>query len=75
MILRIEGEDYFLIKKVIIGDHVVLGGNAILAPGGILSIFWNVYLGSLLIEYSNELVTRISLWSEISSTNLLDEFT
>ena len=28
--------DHLLIKKVIIGDHVVIGGNAIVAPGTII---------------------------------------
>ena len=36
IIIRIKNEDYLLIKKVIIGDHVVLGGNAIIAPGTIV---------------------------------------
>ena len=35
-IIRIDKIDYLLIKKVIIGDHVVLGGNAIVAPGTII---------------------------------------
>ena len=33
IILRIDNKDYLLLKKVIIGDHVVLGGNSIVAPG------------------------------------------
>jgi hypothetical protein len=36
IIIRIDNEDYFLIKKVIMGDHVVLGGHAIVAPGTII---------------------------------------
>jgi len=32
-IVRIENIDYLLIKKVIIGDHVVLGANSIVSPG------------------------------------------
>ena len=36
MIIRIDNEDYLLIKKVVIGDHVVLGGNCIVAPGTII---------------------------------------
>jgi hypothetical protein len=36
IIIRIENQDYLLIKKVIIGDHVVLGGNSIVAPGTII---------------------------------------
>ncbi|MFX1378658.1 MAG: acyltransferase [Promethearchaeota archaeon] len=36
LIIRIENQDYLLIKKVIIGDHVVLGGNSIVAPGSII---------------------------------------
>ena len=28
--------DHFLIKKVIIGDHVVLGGNSIVSPGTVI---------------------------------------
>jgi carbonic anhydrase/acetyltransferase-like protein (isoleucine patch superfamily) len=35
-IIRIENEDFLLIKKVIIGDHVVLGGNCIVSPGTII---------------------------------------
>jgi acetyltransferase-like isoleucine patch superfamily enzyme len=36
IIIRIEQQDYLLIKKVIVGDHVVLGGNSIVAPGTII---------------------------------------
>ena len=36
IIIRIENQDYLLIKKVIIGDHVVLGGNSIVSPGTII---------------------------------------
>jgi len=36
IIIRIDNEDYFLIKKVILGDHVVLGGHAIVAPGTVV---------------------------------------
>ena len=36
IIIRIENEDFLLIKKVIIGDHVVLGGNCIVSPGTII---------------------------------------
>ena len=36
IIIRIENQDYLLIKKVVIGDHVVLGGNSIVAPGTII---------------------------------------
>ncbi len=36
IIIRINNEDYLLIKKVIIGDHVVLGGNSIVSPGTII---------------------------------------
>ncbi len=36
IIIRINNKDYLLIKKVIIGDHVVLGGNAHVAPGTII---------------------------------------
>ena len=35
-IIRIDNHDYLLIKKVIIGDHVVLGGNSIVSPGSIV---------------------------------------
>ena len=57
MILRIENEDYFLIKKVVIGDHVVLGGNAIVAPGTIighsstLGVWANTHIGQVLEPY------------------------
>jgi len=57
MILRIEDEDYFLIKKVIIGDHVVLGGNAIVAPGTIighsttLGVWAMTHIGQVLEPY------------------------
>ena len=36
IIIRIDNDDYLLIKKVIIGDHVVLGGNSIVSPGTII---------------------------------------
>jgi hypothetical protein len=36
MIVRIDNNDHLLIKKVIIGDHVVLGGHSIVAPGTII---------------------------------------
>jgi acetyltransferase-like isoleucine patch superfamily enzyme len=36
IIIRIQNEDFLLIKKVIIGDHVVLGGNCIVSPGTII---------------------------------------
>ena len=36
IIIRIDNEDYFLVKKVILGDHCVLGGHAIVAPGTII---------------------------------------
>jgi len=36
IIVRIDGDDYLLIKKVVIGDHVVLGGNSIVSPGTIV---------------------------------------
>jgi hypothetical protein len=36
IIIRIDNEDYFLLKKVILGDHCVLGGHAIVAPGTII---------------------------------------
>ncbi|MFX1372448.1 MAG: acyltransferase [Promethearchaeota archaeon] len=36
IVLRIDKEDYLLIKKVIIGDHVVLGANSIVSPGSII---------------------------------------
>lgn len=36
IIIRIENQDYLLIKRVIVGDHVVLGGNSIVAPGTII---------------------------------------
>ncbi|MFX1239417.1 MAG: acyltransferase [Promethearchaeota archaeon] len=36
MIVRIKEEDYLIIRKVIIGDHVVLGGNSVIAPGTII---------------------------------------
>ena len=36
MLIRIESLDYLLIRKVIIGDHVVLGGNSIVSPGTII---------------------------------------
>ena len=36
IIIRIDNFDYLLIKKVIIGDHVVLGGNSIVSPGTII---------------------------------------
>ncbi|MFX1592537.1 MAG: acyltransferase [Promethearchaeota archaeon] len=36
IIIRIDDIDYLLIKKVIIGDHVVLGGNSIVSPGTII---------------------------------------
>lgn len=36
IILRINNVDYLLIKKVIIGDHVVLGANCVVAPGTII---------------------------------------
>ena len=36
IIIRIDNEDYFLLKKVILGDHCVLGGHAIVSPGTII---------------------------------------
>ena len=36
MILKIDNQDYLLIKRVIIGDHVVLGGHSLVAPGTII---------------------------------------
>ncbi|MFW9880086.1 MAG: acyltransferase [Candidatus Thorarchaeota archaeon] len=36
IIIRIKNNDYLLIKKVIIGDHVVLGANSIVSPGTII---------------------------------------
>ncbi len=36
IIVRIESNDYLLIKKVIIGDHVVLGAYSIVSPGTII---------------------------------------
>lgn len=36
IIIRIDTVDYLLIKKVIIGDHVVLGANSIVSPGTII---------------------------------------
>ncbi|MFX1411408.1 MAG: acyltransferase [Promethearchaeota archaeon] len=36
IIIRIDNFDYLLIKKVIIGDHVVLGANCVVAPGTII---------------------------------------
>jgi acetyltransferase-like isoleucine patch superfamily enzyme len=36
IIVRIDKKDYLLVKKVIIGDHVVLGGNSIVSPGTII---------------------------------------
>ncbi len=36
IIIRIDNIDYLLIKKVIIGDHVVLGANCIVTPGTIV---------------------------------------
>jgi len=36
VILRINNEDFLLIKKVLIGDHVVLGGNSLVSPGTII---------------------------------------
>jgi carbonic anhydrase/acetyltransferase-like protein (isoleucine patch superfamily) len=46
--------DHFLIKKVIIGDHVVLGGNSITCPGTIigsgttLGVWAATYIGQIL---------------------------
>ncbi|KKN01369.1 hypothetical protein LCGC14_1128460 [marine sediment metagenome] len=36
MIVRINNVDYLLIKKVVVGDHVVLGANSIVSPGSII---------------------------------------
>jgi len=36
IIIRLDTEDYLLIKKILIGDHVVLGGNSIVSPGTII---------------------------------------
>ncbi|MFX1567334.1 MAG: acyltransferase [Promethearchaeota archaeon] len=36
IIVRIENTDYLLIKKVVIGDHVVLGAYSIVSPGTIV---------------------------------------
>ena len=36
ILIRINGIDHLLIKKVVIGDHVVLGGNSIVTPGTIV---------------------------------------
>lgn len=36
IIIRIDNEDYLLIKKVVIGDHVVLGAKSIVTPGTII---------------------------------------
>lgn len=54
MLVRINNEDYLLIKKVIIGDHVVLGGNSVIAPGTIighsstLGVWATTYVGQVL---------------------------
>jgi acetyltransferase-like isoleucine patch superfamily enzyme len=36
IIIRVENIDYLLIKKVIIGDHVVLGAYSVVTPGTII---------------------------------------
>ncbi len=46
--------DHFLIKKVIIGDHVVLGGNSIVSPGTVigsgttLGVWASTHIGQIL---------------------------
>jgi hypothetical protein len=36
IILRINNEDFLLVKKTIIGDHCVLGGHSIVSPGTVI---------------------------------------
>jgi carbonic anhydrase/acetyltransferase-like protein (isoleucine patch superfamily) len=36
IIVRLDNVDYLLLKKVIVGDHVVLGANSIVSPGTII---------------------------------------
>ncbi len=52
IIIRINNIDYLLIKKVITGDHVVLGGNSIVAPGTIVSK--GTTLGVWTVTYINQ---------------------
>ncbi len=53
-IVRIENIDYLLIKKVIIGDHVVLGANSIVSPGTIIGK--GSTLGVWTVTYINQII-------------------
>jgi acetyltransferase-like isoleucine patch superfamily enzyme len=54
IIVRIENEDYLLIKRVIIGDHVVLGGNSVVSPGTIIGK--GTTLGVWTVTYINQIL-------------------
>jgi len=54
IIIRIENNDYLLIKKVIIGDHVVLGANSIVSPGTIIGK--GATLGVWTVTYLNQIL-------------------
>ena len=53
-IIRIENSDYLLIKKVIVGDHVVLGANSIVAPGTIIGK--GATLGVWTVTHINQII-------------------
>ncbi len=53
-IVRIDNSDYLLIKKVIVGDHVVLGGNSIVSPGTIVGK--GATLGVWTVTYINQVL-------------------
>jgi carbonic anhydrase/acetyltransferase-like protein (isoleucine patch superfamily) len=54
IIIKIDNEDYLLVKKVIIGDHVVLGGNSHVAPGTIIGK--NSTLGIWCVTHINQVL-------------------
>ena len=54
IIVRIENTDYLLIKKVVIGDHVVLGAYSIVSPGTIIGK--GATLGVWTVTYINQIL-------------------
>jgi len=53
-IVRIENTDYLLIKKVVVGDHVVLGANSIVSPGTIIGK--GATLGVWTVTHINQII-------------------
>lgn len=54
IIIRIDNEDYLLIKKVVIGDHVVLGAKSIVTPGTIIGK--GSTLGAWTVTHINQII-------------------